>query len=62
LEKLALGRSAQHTRNPGIQETNDGLEHPIGREGVASMNPEDTPVEAEHHRTVGVGDDSINVS
>jgi len=27
--------------------------------GVASMNAEDAQVEAEHHRTVGVGDDSL---
>ena len=62
LEKLALGHSPQRTRNPGVQEANDCLEHPVGREGIASVDPQDPPVEAEHHRTVSVGDNSINVS
>jgi hypothetical protein len=61
LEKLALCRSAERTRNPGIEETHDRLEHPVGRKGVASMNPQEAPVEAEHHRTVGVGDDSVDL-
>jgi hypothetical protein len=62
LEKLALGHSAQRPRNPGVEVPNDCHEHPVGRVGVASMNAEDAPVEAEHHRTIGVGDDSINIS
>jgi hypothetical protein len=62
LEKLELGHSAQCPRDPGVEKTHDCLEHPVGRVGVASMNPEDAPVEAEHHRTIGVRDDSINVS
>jgi hypothetical protein len=62
LEKLALGNAAERPRNPAVEETHDRLEHPVGRVGVASMNPEDAPVEAEHHRTVAVSDDSINVS
>jgi hypothetical protein len=62
LEKLALGHAAERPRNPEVEETHDGLEHPVGRVRVASMNPEDPPVEAEHHRTIGVGDDSINIS
>ena len=61
MEKLALGRAAERTRNSAVQETNDRLEHPVRRMGVASMNAEDTPVEAEHHRTIGVGDDSLDL-
>ena len=62
LEKLALGEAAERARDSRVEEPNDCLEHPIGCVGVASMNAEDVPVEAEHHRAVGVGDDSINVS
>jgi hypothetical protein len=62
LEKLAFGHAAKRTRDSRVEEPNDRLEHPVGGVGVASMNPEDPPVEAEHHRTIGVGDDSINIS
>jgi hypothetical protein len=62
LEKLALGHAAKRPRDSRVEEPNDCREHPVGRVRVASMNPEDPPVEAEHHRTIGVGDDSINIS
>jgi hypothetical protein len=62
LEKLTLGHAAKRPRDPRVEEPNDRLEHPVGRVRVASMNAEDSPVEAEHHRTIGVGDDSINIS
>jgi hypothetical protein len=62
LEKLPLRHSAQRTRNPGIEETNDGLENPVRSVRIAPMNAEDTPVEAEHHRAVGMGDNSIDIS
>jgi hypothetical protein len=62
LEKFALGRAAEGTRNPAVEKADDCLEHPVWRKGIAPMNPEDAPVETEHHRPVGVGDDSINVS
>jgi hypothetical protein len=61
LEKLALGHAAKRPRNPGVQEAHDRLEHPVGRVGVASMDAEDAPVEAEHHCAVGVGDDSVDL-
>jgi hypothetical protein len=59
LEKLALGRSAQRPTDPGIEETNDGLENPVRSVRVAPMNAENAPAETKHHRTVGVGDDSL---
>jgi hypothetical protein len=59
LEKLALGRSAPGAGNPGVEETNDCIEHPIGSVRVAPMNTENAPIEAEHHRTVSMGDDSL---
>ena len=59
LEKLALGHAAERTSDSRVEEPNDCLEHPVGRVGVASMNPEDPPVEAEHHRTVRMGDDAL---
>jgi len=62
LEKLTLGHAAERPRDSRVEEPNDCREHPIGRVRVASMNAEDPPVEAEHHRTIGVGDDSINIS
>jgi hypothetical protein len=58
-QELPLRRPAEHTRNTAVQKTHDRLEHPVRSKGVASMNTEDTPVEAEHHRTVGVGNDSL---
>jgi hypothetical protein len=61
LEKLALGHAAERTRDSRIEEPNDCLEYPVGRVGIASMNAEDAPVEAEHHRTIGVGDDSLDI-
>ena len=62
LEKLALGHAAERPTDSRVEEPNDCLEHPVGSVGIASMNPEDSPVEAEHHRAVGMGDDSINIS
>lgn len=61
-EKLPLRCSTQRSGNPGIQETNYGLEHPIRGGRVAPMNPEHAPAETEHYRSIGVGNDAINVS
>jgi hypothetical protein len=62
LEKLALGGSTERSRNSGIQEPHDSLEHPVRSGRIAAMNPKDPAAETQHHRPVGVGDDSINLS
>jgi hypothetical protein len=61
-QELALGRPAEHPRNPAVEETHDRLEYPVRRKRVASMNTEDTAVEAEHHRTVGMGVNPFDLS
>jgi hypothetical protein len=62
LKKLALGRSPQSTRDPGIQEPNDGPQHLIRSGGKATMQPENSPAKTQHYGPVGVGDNSINLS
>jgi hypothetical protein len=62
LEKLALGHPSQCPGNPRIQKPNDGLKHPIRSGGIAPMNPKYPPPKTEHHRSIGVGHDPIDVS
>ncbi len=54
-EELTLGPEAQRPRHPGVQELDDGLQHSIRRKSIAPVNPENPLIEAEHHRSVGVG-------
>jgi hypothetical protein len=61
-EKLPFGCAAKHPRDSRVQKANDRLEHPVRRVRVAAMNAENSPAETEHHRSVGVGDDPINIS
>jgi hypothetical protein len=61
-EKLTLRRSTERSRNLGIQEPYDGLEHSIRSGRVAPMNSENPPAETEHHRSIGLCDDPVNVS
>jgi hypothetical protein len=61
LEKLPLGCPAERTRHSSAEEPNDGLENPIRCAGISPVNAEDSPVDTEHHRAVGVGDNSIDV-
>jgi hypothetical protein len=61
LKKLSLSRSPEHPRNPGIQKPDDCLQHPIRSEGVAPVDAENPPVEAEHHRLVRMGYDPLDL-
>jgi hypothetical protein len=58
-QELAFGCSAARPRNPRVEEPDNGFQHTIGGISVAPVNPENALIEAEHHRTVGVGDNSL---
>jgi hypothetical protein len=60
-QELALGRPPEYPGDSRIQEPDNRLEDTIRGKGIASMNAENAPVEAEHHRTVGMGDDSLDL-
>jgi hypothetical protein len=57
-QELALGRPPEYPGDSRIQEPDNRLEDTIRGKGIASMNAENAPVEAEHHRSVGM---SLNV-
>jgi hypothetical protein len=61
-QKLLLGSPAQRSRDPWVEESENRLKHPIGGEGVTAVNPENAPVEAEYHRTIGVCKDTIDIT
>jgi hypothetical protein len=60
-EKLSFRGSSERSRHPGIQEADDCLEDTIRSEGIAPMYPENPPAEAEHHRLVGMRDNSFDL-
>src|SRR3954451_18616511 len=60
-EELPFRCTTPDARHPWIQELNDGPQHVIRREGVASMQPESTPAQAEHYGAVGVRQDSVDL-
>jgi hypothetical protein len=61
-QELLLGSPPQRPRHPRIEEPDNGLEHTIRSEGVASMNPENALIEAEHDRAVGMSEDAVDIS
>jgi hypothetical protein len=60
-QELALGRPAEHPRHSRIQEPDNRLEHAIRSKGIASVNPENTLTEAEHHGAVSMGKDPVDL-
>ena len=50
---------ARHAR---VEEPDDRAEHPVGRAGVAAVQPQHPPGEADHDGAVGVGEDPVDVA
>src|SRR3954454_2311449 len=61
-EELPLGGATPDPWHPRIQELNDGPQHVIRCEGVAAMQPERTPTQAEHDSAVGVREHLVDFS
>jgi hypothetical protein len=61
LQELPLRRSPERPRNPRIEKANHCLQHLVRREGVAPMNPQHPPAEAQHHRLICMGDHSLDI-
>jgi hypothetical protein len=61
-KELPLSGPSKRPRNPGIEEPNNRLKHAIRSGRVAPMHSEHPPLKTEHHRTIGMGHDPINVS
>jgi hypothetical protein len=61
-QELAFGQAPEHSRDSRIQEPHNGFEHAIGSKSVASVNPENALIEAEHDRAVGMSEDAVDIS
>jgi hypothetical protein len=61
VQKLPLGGSSEATRNPGIEESDNGLEHLIRGGRVAPMDPEHRPAETKHDSSIGVSKHPIDI-
>jgi hypothetical protein len=61
VEKLPLRGASERSGNPRIQKPNHSLQHAIGRERVAPVDPENPPAQAQHHCLICVGEDSVHV-
>jgi hypothetical protein len=60
-QKLALGGSAKSSRYPRTQEAYDREKHSIRRKPVPTVNPEHAPVQAQHHSSIGMGQNPVHV-
>jgi hypothetical protein len=60
-EELPFGGPSKDSRYPGIEKSNDCLEHLIRRKGVTPMKAKGPPAQAEHYRLIGVGEDFFHV-
>ena len=58
-QELALCGPPQHPWYAGVEEPHDRFQDSIRGKGIASVNSQNTLAEAEHHGTVGMGDDAI---
>ena len=61
-QELTLGQPAQRPSHPRIEEPEDGPEHTIRSERVASVNPEYALIQAEHYGAIRMGHDPVNVA
>ena len=61
-EKLPLGQAARGARHARVEEPDDRAEDPVRRHGVAAMQPQHPPGEADHDGAVGVGEDPVDVA
>jgi hypothetical protein len=61
VEELPLRHSPDRSRHSGIQEADDRVQDFIRRKGVAPMNSEYSPVQAQHYRLVRVGQDLFDI-
>jgi hypothetical protein len=58
-EELTLRGPPQHSRHAWVEEAHDRLQDAIRGKGIAAVNSQNALAEAEHHRTVGMGDNAI---
>jgi hypothetical protein len=60
-EELPFRGSPEPSRYSGIQKPNHRCQHFIRSEAIPAMNPEDSPVEAQHDGVIRVSEDPLNV-
>lgn len=61
-EELSFRGSAQGPRQPRVQKSNYCLQHIIRRIAIASVDPEDPPIETQHDGLISVGEHSVDIS
>ncbi len=62
-QKLTFGCSPQHSGNSRIQESDNRREYSVRSRGVSLVDPQDSPTgDAEHDRSVGMGNHASDVS
>lgn len=61
LEKFALRGPAQRSRKARVQEPNDRLQDMVGSKPIPPVDSEHSPVQAQHDRLIGVGEDPVHL-